>query len=1129
MLMNRKPDFSLGSPALLRVSAFDLGGSIWAFTVIIHHIIIDEASVALFFSDLFHLYLNGAGSLPDMKIHYSDFSDWLVRTSPRREELKGEQLKFWGELLQDLEPLHCSLATPSDEPLATMTQIDTSISEDVLNRFSAIIKDANATAFAVFLAVYNVLLHKYSSQTTLYQMGSDSMRAMGAISLPNNEEHYEFLLTVHPKSGGVVLRFDRHSFTEQAARQFLDAYTALIGTLAQDPAVLIRDICTVGDSQRNRILNDFVGDSKAVVEEECLHHLFEQQVARTPSLAAVEFEAQSLTYLELDTRANALAEILVDAGVRPGDVVAVCFDRGVHQILAIMSVLKSGASFVPLDPDEPSLRKRGIVADCGARILLTTSDQSSDDRGTAQVNPSSVISAFILDGMLTSLKEVCVDNLDYAKPKNPAATNTAMEMEPINSTSVAYIMFTSGSTGKPKGVVVEHRSICNLVRNSQVYGFREGARVLSSLSYTFDPFIVDMFGTLANGGTLVIGLKEMVLGNIPVALRDLCINVLHVTPSILSAVPVDDYPHLDTVVVAGEELPKKLIDDWAGRVTFRNMYGPTEASVDCISCQVTPTSIAGDIGRPIPNNRIYILDSHLRPVPIGVEGQLYVGGIQLARGYLNQPELTARVFIANPFIPGERIYKTGDVALFRPDGNIQYRGREDRQIKLRGQRIELTAVEDVVSRCPIVRRCAVMINTVNSSQTLVAFVEFTNAAANITGNSIQVLKSFVKDSLPRFMVPSIFVPLSVLPTSTSGKIHRKALLELDLEPQISDATDAFALPQSSLESAVLSVFSRVIGTSSSQLGVTLDLFTAGMTSLMAIQAAGALFSTFRVHVSLRDIYARPTIRELADLISDTKFQDSLALPQGHSAEVQELLPIKPAGTEPKVFFIHDVTGMAASLHRLAPFLQNKLYAIQDRHLGSTDGFSSIAAMATHYMHLVRSIQPSGPYILCGHSFGGLVALSMITQLLRAGEQVKHLILLDSVYVPSEVRHLLKSSDWKQTYIDRFLAKAEGITEDWTQKLEVEISRNMDLMLDHDPEHYPGSATLIVPEDQSWYLTGPGGATMGAFHLADDNGWQKRIREVAIKVTAGRHDTLLSEANAGELAQVLNDILSADHR
>ncbi|KIK85335.1 hypothetical protein PAXRUDRAFT_831969 [Paxillus rubicundulus Ve08.2h10] len=1192
MSMNDKPNFSLNSPPLLQFAAFDLGGSIWSFTVVIHHIIVDEASVALFFSEIFHLYLNGPGSLADMQVHYSDFSDWLVRTSSRRAGLQGEQLKFWGQLLHDLEPLHCSLATPSAEPLATITQIDTCISEDILNRFAAISKDARATAFAVFFAAYNVLLYKYSSQTTfavgtavtqrtlpslsnvigmfanvlpikttiredesfvgylagfkdtlmaclsngdvgyedivasgkasphqrgyfkhlfalgglhaesLYQMKSDSIRSMGAISLPNTEEHYEFLLTVHPRSGSVVLRFDRRSFTEQAARQFLTAYVALVGTLSKDPTIQIGDICTLEESQRDQLLNGFANGPQALVREECLHHLFEEQVSRTPSLTAVEFEDESLTYTELNARSNALAQILIDEGVRHGDVITVCFNRGIHQILAIMSVLKSGASFVPLDPEEPYMRKRTIVEDCNTRILLTTSDQFLQECGTVQV--------------------LCVDTLDYGKSNDRAVTNTAMQA--VNGTSVAYIMFTSGSTGQPKGVIVEHRSICNLIRNSEIYGFRVGTRVLSSLSYTFDPFIVDMFGTLTKGGTLVTGRKEMVLGNIPLALRDLRINVLHVTPGILFTVPVDEYPLLETVVVAGEELPKKLIDDWAGRVTFRNMYGPTEASVDCISCSLTSSSNTGDIGRPLPNNRVYILDKRLRPVPVGVEGHLYVGGIQLARGYLNQPGLTTRAFIANPFISGERIYKTGDTALFRPDGNIQYRGREDRQIKLRGQRIELTAVEDVVSRCPVVRRCAVVVRMVDSSQALVAFVEFLEAAANNTTNALQALKSFVKDSLPRFMHPSVFVPLPGLPTSTSGKINRRVLVELDLEAHTPDAADESAPPQSSLESGVLSIFSRILGSSSDDLGVTRDLFNAGMSSLMAVQAAGALFNTFGVHVSLRDIYTRPNIRELANLISDMKSQGSLA--QGDATEILEVLPIKLDGIEPKVFFIHDITGVAASFHCLARFLPNLSYAIQDRHFGSAEGFPSIEAIADHYVGLVRGVQPSGPYILCGHSFGGLVAFCMATQLLRAGEHIEHLILLDSAYVPTEVRHLVQSEDWKQVFIRRFLANFEGITSDWINVLKVKISQNLDLMVQYDPERYPGSITLVVPEDRSWYLTG--GATMGTSPLTNDNHWERRVEKIVIKVTTGRHDTMLSDANVGRLAQVLIDVLLTDH-
>jgi len=239
--------------------------------------------------------------------------------------------------------------------------------------------------------------------------------------------------------------------------------------------------------------------------------------------------------------------------------------------------------------------------------------------------------------------------------------------------------FTSGSTGKPKGVMIEHCSISNLVQHSQPYGYHRGARVLSSLAYTFDPFAVDVFGTLSCGATLVTGRKELVLGDIGSAVKNLRVNVVHCTPSILAVVPLDPYPTLETVVVAGEALGKRLIEDWSKRVKFMNMYGPTEASVDYLHTHVTDVSLTGVIGRPLPNNRLYILDENLRPTPIGVEGELFIGGVQLACGYLNQPGQTEKAFIPNPFVPGKRVYRTGDIAMFRTDGKIVYCGRKDRQ------------------------------------------------------------------------------------------------------------------------------------------------------------------------------------------------------------------------------------------------------------------------------------------------------------------------------------------------------------------------------------------------------------------------------------------------------------------
>jgi len=379
---------------------------------------------------------------------------------------------------------------------------------------------------------------------------------------------------------------------------------------------------------------------------------------------------------------------------------------------------------------------------------------------------------------------------------------------------------------------------------------------MSSLAYTFDPFIVDLFGTLAHGATLVTGRKELVLGDIPKALRTLRISVLHVTPSILSVVPVDEYPCLETIVVAGEALGKKLIEDWSGRVTLRNMYGPTEASVDCVSCHVNSSTLTGVIGRPLPNCRIYILDKQLRPTPVGVEGELYIGGIQLARGYLNQEELTADSFIPNPFVPGERIYKSGDIALYRTDGNIEYCGRADRQIKLRGQRVELGEIEDTIAKYPTVRRGAVVIRTVQDSPAIVAFVEFKAEAQSQLEDHQEALKVFVAERLPRFMYPSLIAVLPEIPTSRSGKIDRNALKQMDLAAFTPDLHADIGSPTGDVEIELMNIFSKTLKVQNGTFGVAHDLFAVGLHSLMAVQAAGLISKTFGVHISLNHIYLR---------------------------------------------------------------------------------------------------------------------------------------------------------------------------------------------------------------------------------------------------------------------------------
>ncbi|EIW85840.1 hypothetical protein CONPUDRAFT_80229 [Coniophora puteana RWD-64-598 SS2] len=1199
LALNKEPNFKLDKLPLLTAMMFDLGAGDWAFNIVIHHIIIDEASLGVFFYELFHIYLNGPGALPEVSIHYSDFSDWLEKTSERRAELKEDHLKFWAGNLQETQPLHLTLATPSDKELAPMTQIEARIGVGALEQYSKIITAATATPFAGFFAAYNVLLHKYSDQNsfvvgtavtqrnlamlqsvigffanmlpiktvvdesqsfidylrtfkdalisclahdevtyedivaqgkggahgrgyfkhlfapagvnmeTISQLETGNLKQKSNVSLPNGEEQYEFLLTVDYHSGNVMLRFDNKLYTEDAARQFLDAYIGLVETIGRDGNVKIADISTVSETEHDRLLKLAASDAVAI-DETCLHTLVETQAKKTPRFTAVEFEDESLTYLELNTKANRIAQSLIQQGVHQGDVVALCFDRGISQILGILAVLKAGATFVPLDPDDPTLRKEMMIEECGAKVMITTSSHS---RVFQKSLASKVLIAYI-------------DDPSYQKRLTRFSAEN-FEVEGLTPSSLAYVMFTSGSTGKPKGVMIEHRSISNLVQNSSVYGFQQGVRVMSSLAYTFDPFVVDVFGTLTHGATLVTGRKELVLGDIPKAIRSLRISVLHVTPSILAVVPVYEYPTLETIVVAGEALGKKLIEDWSPRVTLRNMYGPTEASVDCTSCHVTSPSLTGVIGRPLPNCRIYILDKQLRPTPVGVEGELYIGGIQLARGYLNQPELTSEAFIPNPFVPGERIYKTGDIALYRTDGNIEYCGRADRQIKLRGQRIELGEIEDVIAKFPAVQRTAVVIRTVQDAPAIVAFVEFKQEVAERVDDEKEGLKIFVSERLPRFMYPSLIAALPQLPASRSGKIDRNALKAMDLKSFAPDLTQDIGTPQGDVEIELMNIFSKVLKIDQNSFGVSHDLFAVGMNSLMAVQAAGVVSKTFNVHIGLNNVYLRPTIRELANLVIDEMGQDSRALIEAEDTDADfliEFLPIKKKGIQPKFFLVHDITGMATPFMRLGAFMPNEMYAIGDKHFGSATGFGTIEAMADHYISLIRKVQPSGPYIIGGYSYGGSVALCMATKLMDAGETVAHLILFDPIFIPSSERQSLKSTDWTQRSIDRISSNFPDIGDKWKNKLRTEIRKNLDSMFDFEPAHYSGRTTLVVPKDRSWYRSG--NASDFDTGTDDHNGWDARIKDLDMKVAAGSHDTMFQPAHVKVLAGVVKDIISS---
>ena len=480
---NMNPNFRLDKLPLISSVIYKLGGGAYAFNITVHHIMTDETSLGIFFHELFQLYVHGIDSLPPVQLHYSDFSDWLIRTADRRSELRDEQIKHWSQKLRGVQPLVLTLAKPSEVEQSPITQIEGQVDSEALKRFNEYVAATSATPFAAFFAVYNLLLYKYSAQNSFVvgtavtqrsiaqlqevvgffanilpirttieddttfaeymemfrsdlvvdlsnddityedivsqtkssshdrsyfkhlfasgglnmriidQLNTSDMTADAVLSLPNGEEKYEFLLTVHYNTGEVILRFDNYLYTKETATQFLDAYLGLIDTLGKNPYVKIGDVSAVTDDEVTRLIKELSTSGPVNPVERKLHQLFEAQVAKTPSAVAIEYQDQYLTYHQLNSMANRLARLLSQQGVGPDSVVAICFERGIPQILAILSILKAGGAFLPLDPDDPTFRKEMFIVDTGANILLTTYSQRRDfDKALAA---KAIVSKFI--------------------------------------------------------------------------------------------------------------------------------------------------------------------------------------------------------------------------------------------------------------------------------------------------------------------------------------------------------------------------------------------------------------------------------------------------------------------------------------------------------------------------------------------------------------------------------------------------------------------------------------------------------------------------------------------------------------------------------------------------------------
>jgi amino acid adenylation domain-containing protein len=682
-------------------------------------------------------------------------------------------------------------------------------------------------------------------------LGNETLLYLGSLPveeypLAQQEGQFELDMTVLDTGGAMpaLLRYSTDLFESGTIERMAGHFVTLLEAAVSEPDRRVSDLPWLTEAERRQVLVEWNATSKSYPET-TIHRLIEEQVRRTPDAVALVFEGRTMSYGELNRRANQLARHLRGLGVGPDTLVGLCIERSFEMVVGLLGILKSGGAYVPVDPGYPPDRQSYMIADSRAPVLLT---QASLAGGLADSGARVVV----LDaGWEEIVRHPDGDLEDGSGPGH-----------------LAYVIYTSGSTGKPKGAMNEHRAVCNrLLWMQDTYGLTASDRILQKTPFSFDVSVWEFFWPLMTGARLVIAHPE---GHkdpsyLVHRIREEGITTLHFVPSMLRAFleaeGVEECSSVKRVICSGEALPYELQERFFGRLglaELHNLYGPTEAAVDVTwwPCERGSARKVVPIGRPVANTQMYVLDCSLNPVPVGVPGELYIGGVQVGRGYWGRPELTAEKFIPDPFRPGGRLYKTGDLSRWLPDGVIEYLGRNDFQVKVRGLRIELGEIEAALSEHVTVGQAVVVSREETPGD--VRLVAYLVPRADASP-SVADLRVFLKDRLPEYMIPSAFVILPSLPLNPSGKVDRKALPAP--ERMRSSLATQYEAPRTEVEAMIAELWKDVLRLE--KVGVHDNFFDLGGHSLLLVQVQARLERHLKRKLAVVDLFQYPSIETLS--------------------------------------------------------------------------------------------------------------------------------------------------------------------------------------------------------------------------------------------------------------------------
>ncbi|HEY7768547.1 amino acid adenylation domain-containing protein [Longimicrobium sp.] len=942
--------FDLAAGPLFRGALLRLDSEDHVLLLSMHHIVSDGWSMGVLYrelSSLYAAYLEGGESpLPELAVQYADYSVW------QREQLRGEvldgQLSYWRERLADAPAL---LELPTDHPRPPVqthrgATVPVELSPELLEGLQALGRSEGATLYMTLLGAFQVLLGKYAGSEDVVVGSPIAGRTRGEVeeligffvntlvlrtdlggdpsfrevlrrvreatleAYENQEVPFEKLvaelqperrlshsplfqvlftlqnaggqgdalpgltvsgvgaelasakfdlsLTLAATSQGLrgELNYSTDLFERGRMHRMLGHLARVLEQVASDADVRLSRLQLLDKAERTLVLEAW-NRTAAEIPDRCLHELFEAQAARSPGAVAVVFEGAALTYGELDRRANRLAHQLIALGVRPEDRVALCVEPSPDAIAALLGILKAGGAYVAADLAAPDERIAFMLDEASVRVVVAGGAEAARPwtAGRTVVQAGEELARF-------------------------PATRPAAGVTPRN---LAYVVYTSGSTGLPKGVLAEHGGVCNAVAAfSRIYEIAPGHRVLLFAPLHFDASVMDIFTALATGAALVVAPREALIpGDELVSLLERE-RVTHAkfTPSALAALPCAPLPVLRAVMVGGEVCGGELVARWAPGRRFFNGYGPTETSVRMSVFEAADGTRPPPLGAGTANVRVYVLGAAGEPLPVGAPGEVCIGGVQVTRGYLARPALTAERFVPDPFSaqPGARLYRSGDRMRWRGDGTLEFVGRIDHQVKIRGFRIELGEIEGALRRSEGVADCVVVAREdVPGEKRLVAYV-----AGGVEANA---LREHLRRSLPEYMVPSAFVVLAALPLTPNGKLDRKALPA----PELASPDDAYAAPRTPVEEVLAEIWAEVLGLE--RVGVHDNFFDLGGHSLLATRVVSRVRATFNQEISIRTVFASPTLEAMAGEIERSIYEAVAAMSDFEAEQLARSNPV----------------------------------------------------------------------------------------------------------------------------------------------------------------------------------------------------------------------------------------------